>query len=94
MRPISLKMSKIATSAWRLTNQSKAMTFFIGIVNEHAPLKKKFIKGNQAPLMTRNLIKKENYTGSRFRNKFCKSPTKENEKLYKIHKWILSKHNW
>ena len=32
--------------------------------------------------MTRN-VRKENYTRSRFRNKFCKNPAKENEKLYK-----------
>ena len=32
--------------------------------------------------MTRNL-RKEIYTRSRFRNKFCKTSTKENEKLYK-----------
>ena len=55
---------------------------FINIVNNHAPLKKKFIKGNQAPFTTRNL-RKEIYTISRLRNKFCKKPTKENEKLYK-----------
>ena len=53
---------------------------FINIVNNHAPLKKKFIRGNQAPFMTRNL-RKEIYTRSRFRNKFCKNPTKGNEKL-------------
>ena len=32
--------------------------------------------------MNRN-PRKEIYTRSRFRNKFCKTPTKENEKLYK-----------
>ena len=32
--------------------------------------------------MTRNL-RKEIYTRSRFRNKFCKNLTKESEKLYK-----------
>ena len=32
--------------------------------------------------MTRNL-RKEIYTRSRLRNKFCKNPTKENEKQYK-----------
>ena len=53
---------------------------FINIVNKHAPLKKKFRRGNQAPFMTGNL-RKEIYTRSR--NKFCKKPTKENEKLYK-----------
>ena len=55
---------------------------FINIVNNHAPLKKKFIRGNQAPFMTRNL-RKEIHTKSSFRNEFCKNPTKENEKLYK-----------
>ena len=55
---------------------------FIDIVNNHAPLKKKFIRGNQAPFMTRNLRKKI-YTRSRFRKKICKNPAKENEKLYK-----------
>ena len=54
---------------------------FINIIHDHAPLKRKFIRGNQAPFMTRNL-KKEVYTRSRFRNIFCKNPTKENEKLY------------
>ena len=53
---------------------------FINIVNSHALLKKKFIRKNQAPFKTRNL-RKEIYTRSRFRNKFCKNPTKENEKL-------------
>ena len=32
--------------------------------------------------MTRNL-RKQIYTRSSFRNRFCKNPTKENEKLYK-----------
>ena len=54
---------------------------FINILNKHAPLKTKFIRGNQAPWMTRNLSK-EMYTSGRVRNKFCKHPTKENEKLY------------
>ena len=48
----------------------------------HVASKKKFIRGNQAPFMTRNL-RRQIYTRSRFRNKFCKDPTKENEKLCK-----------
>ena len=55
---------------------------FINIVNNYAPLKKKLIRGNQVAFMTRNL-RKEIYTRSRFRNKFCKNPTKENENLHK-----------
>ena len=61
---------------------------FINIVNKHAPLKKKFIRGNQAPFMTRNL-RKEIYTRSRFRNKFCKIPPTENEKPYKKQRNVL-----
>ena len=45
---------------------------FINIVNNHAPLKNKLIRGNQALCMTRNL-RKEIYTRSRFRNKFRKT---------------------
>ena len=44
---------------------------FINIVNNHAPLKKKFVSENQTPFMTRNL-RKEIYTRSRFRINFVK----------------------
>ena len=54
---------------------------FINVVNKHASLKKKFIRGNKAPFMTRNL-REEIYTRNRFRNKFCKN-SEGNEKLYK-----------
>ena len=54
----------------------------MNILSKHAPLKKKFLRGIQATFMTRN-FRKEIYTRSRFRNKFCKNPTLENEKLYK-----------
>ena len=77
-------MSKTATSVWRHDpneNYDFLTNTFINIVHDHAPLKKKFIRGNQAPFMTRNL-KKETYTRSRFRNILCKNPTKESEKLY------------
>ena len=57
-------------------------SLFTNIVNNHAPLKKKFMRVFQAPFMTRN-PREEIYTRSRFRNKFCKNPTKEHEKLCK-----------
>ena len=66
-------------------NHNLLTNTFINIVNKHAPLKKKFIRGNHAPFMTRNL-RKQIYTRSSFRNGFCKNPTKENEKLYKKQK--------
>ena len=38
--------------------------------------------GNQAPFMTKE-FRKTIYDRSRLRNKFCKIPSEENEKLYK-----------
>ena len=55
---------------------------FSNIVEKHAPLKKKFLRGNQAPFMTKE-FRKAIYNRSRLRNKFCKIPSEENEKLYK-----------
>ena len=55
---------------------------FSKIVNKHAPLKKKFLRGNQAPFINKEL-RKAIYDRSRLRNRFCKTPTEENEKLYK-----------
>ena len=48
----------------------------------NAPLKKKTLRGNEAPFMTKE-FRKEIYSRSRLRNKFCKIPSSENEKAYK-----------
>ena len=53
---------------------------FSKIVNKHAPLKKKFLRGNQAPFINKEL-RKAIYDRSRLRNRSCKTPTEENEKL-------------
>ena len=55
---------------------------FSKIVEKHAPLRKKFIRGNHAPFMNIEL-RKAIYTRPSLRNKFCKSPSKENKALYK-----------
>ena len=47
------------------------------------PLKKRFVRGNQAPFMNKEL-RKVIYTRNMLINNFCKNPTKENEKKYKI----------
>ena len=52
------------------------------IAVEHAPLRKKFIWANHAPFMNKEL-RKVIYTRSRLRNKFCESPSKESQALYK-----------
>ena len=49
---------------------------FLGIVNKHAPLKKKFVRGNNAPFMNRE-FQKEIYVRSRLRNKFWVEPSPE-----------------
>ena len=51
---------------------------FSEIVNKHAPLKKKFFRDNQVPFINKEL-RKVIYDRSRLRNRFCKTPTEENE---------------
>ena len=57
-------------------------TKFPEVVDKHAPLKKKFVRGNQAPFMNKEL-RKAIYNRSRLKNKFCKNETKENEEIYR-----------
>ena len=52
------------------------------IINEHAPLKTKFLRGNQATFINKEL-RTAIYDRNRLRNRFCKTPTEENEKLFK-----------
>ena len=49
---------------------------FNKIVERHAPLKKRFFRGNQAPFMNKEL-RKAIYTRSRLRNIFLKAPRKK-----------------
>ena len=46
---------------------------FSNIVNIHAPLKKKIVRGNDAPYMNKEL-RKAIYTRSRLRNRYFKNP--------------------
>ena len=46
---------------------------FSNIVENHAPLKKKFLRGNQVPFMTKE-FRKAIYKRRRLRNKFYKIP--------------------
>ena len=63
-------------------NYSVLTNVFSNIVNIHAPLKKKILRGNDAPFMNKEL-RKAIYTRSRLRNRYFKNPTKENETSYK-----------
>ena len=54
----------------------------LGIVNKHAPLKKKFVRGNNAPFMNRE-FQKEIYVRTRLRNKYWVEPSAANKAAYK-----------
>ena len=55
---------------------------FRKIVDKHAPLKQKTVRGNQAPFMNREL-RKAIYTRSRLQNNYNKYPSNENKIKYK-----------
>ena len=59
-------------------NYSLLTDKFLGSANKHTPLKKKFVKGNNAPLMNRD-FQKEIYVTSRLRNKCWVQPSAENK---------------
>ena len=63
-------------------NYSVLTNVFSNIVNIHALLKKKILRGNKAPFMNKEL-RKAIHTRSRLRNRYFKNPTKENETSYK-----------
>ena len=52
------------------------------ILNRHAPLKKKYVRANENPFITKAL-RKEHMKRSRLRNKYLKDRTKENHTAYK-----------
>ena len=63
---------------------------FLGIVNEHAPLKNKFVRGsNNVPFMNKE-FQKEIYVRSRLRNKYWVESSAENKAAYKKqrHKYV------
>ena len=51
-------------------------------IDKHAPLKKKFVRGNQAPFMNRE-FQKAIYTRTRLKNKYWRDPSSENKLAYK-----------
>ena len=52
------------------------------VLNNNAKVKKRYIRANNAPFMTRPLTKAI-MNRSRFKNRFLKHPNKENELRYK-----------
>ena len=54
----------------------------MNVLNKHAPRKKKIVRGNQMPFMTKD-FPKEIIKKSRLRNRFSKNKSLENRMLYK-----------
>ena len=65
-------------------------TTFLKILNNHAPMKKKFVQANEVPYMTKKL-KKAIYKRSRLNNKYCRDKTVQSEKEYKQHRNFCSR---
>ena len=63
-------------------NYTNLSQTFSKVVQKHTPLKKKILRGNDAPFINRE-FREEIYKRSRLRNEFWKDPSKENENLFK-----------
>ena len=63
-------------------NYNELSNKFRRIVDKHAPIKRKTLRGNHAPFMNREL-RKAIYNRSRLKNKLNKNPTTENKENYK-----------
>ena len=55
---------------------------FLEVVNVHAPLKTKIVRGNDAPFVDKQL-RKAIYARTRLKNKIHRNPSKENKMAYK-----------
>ena len=55
---------------------------FLEVVNKHAPLKKKVLRGNHSPFVTKE-FQKTIYTRSKLKNKMNQNPSRENVLAYK-----------
>ena len=60
----------------------KLLDIFVDILNDHAPLKEKRIRGNHAPFTNKELSKAI-MEKSKIRNKYLKWPSRENYVSYK-----------
>ena len=72
-------------------NYSVLSDTFSKLVDRHAPLKIKIQRGNHAQFISKEMSKAI-YARKRFRNKFCKNPSEENERKYKRTELIRISH--
>ena len=60
------------------------------IFNKYAPVKRKYVRANEAPFLTKELHKAI-VKGSRLRNKFLKDRTENNQKNFKLQRIFCKK---
>ena len=64
--------------------------FYLSVLNKHAPIKRKTVRINQAPYMTKTL-RKAIMRCSALKTKFCRDKTLNSERMYKKQKNFCSK---
>ena len=73
-----------------LNDFSRFHTVFLNLLNNQAPLKKKILRGNNSPFMTKTL-RKAIMIRSRLKNRFHKTRPDENWLLYKTQRNLCTK---
>ena len=73
-----------------ISNYESFETTFIEVLNKHAPLRKKLLRANHAPYITKTL-RKTIMCRSQLETKYLKTKTQTNLKPYKKHKNFCSK---
>ena len=77
MQDLEFQFSDFTDQADGNSNYDSFVTKYTEVVNRHAPIKSKVIRGNQAPFMTKELAKSI-MTRSSLKNRFNRTKTKEN----------------
>ena len=77
MQDLEFQLSDFTDQADVNNNYKSFVTKYTKVVNRHAPVKSKVIRGNQAPFMTKELAISI-MTRSRLNNRFNRTKTKEN----------------
>ena len=73
---------KLSAYGFRNTNCDDFENLFLYTLNEHAPMKKKYIRANNVPFMNKEL-RKAIMTRSRLRNRYLKLKTNRPREVYK-----------
>ena len=75
-------MEELNKSFISVSDLAKFNACVLEVFNKEAPIKKKYLRANEAPFMNRKL-KKAIIIRSRLRNTFLKHPTNEKKKNYR-----------